>query len=57
MPKIIPIPGATTAERVKENAVEVELEEEEMRQINEILATCEVIGDRYPSLWMKLANG
>jgi pyridoxine 4-dehydrogenase len=57
MTEIIPIPGATTEERVKENAVEVELAEEEMKEIDDILATCEVIGDRYHPFGMKLANG
>ena len=57
MPEIIPIPGATTVDRVKENAVEVELTEEDMREIDSILANCEVIGDRYHSLGMKFVNG
>ena len=47
MPKIVPIPGATTAEKVKENAVEIELTEEEMKDIDDILASCEIVGDRY----------
>lgn len=47
MPEIIPIPGATTTvDRVKENAVEVELTEGDMREI-----------DRYHSLGMKFVNG
>jgi pyridoxine 4-dehydrogenase len=57
MPEIIPIPGATTAEHVKENSVEIELTAEELAEIDEILATCEVIGDRYHAVGMKLANG
>ena len=57
MPEVIPIPGATTVERVMENSVEVELTEEEMDEIDSILATCEVIGDRYHSFGMKLVNG
>lgn len=57
MPEIIPIPGATTVERVKENSVEIELTEEEMRDIDSILATCEVTGDRYHSEAMKFVNG
>ena len=50
---IIPIPGATTAERVKENPVEVEIIEDEMKEIDNILATCEVIGYRHHSFSMK----
>ncbi|CAF9929429.1 MAG: hypothetical protein ALECFALPRED_004320 [Alectoria fallacina] len=57
MPQIIPIPGATTAERVKENAVEVELTEWEMKDIDTILARCEVIGDRYHPMGMTMING
>ena len=52
MPEIIPIPGATTAERVKENAGAVELTDEEMREIKKILDSCEVIGDRYHAMGM-----
>ena len=59
MPRIIPIPGARTVERVMENgkASEVELNEEEMAEIEEILATCEVAGDRYHPAGMKSING
>ena len=57
MPTIIPIPGATTVARVKENAVEVELTEEEMRSIDTILADFEVVGDRYPPIHAALLNG
>ncbi len=48
MPTIIPIPGATTAERVKENLSIVELTEEEMKEIDIMLAKFEVKGRRYP---------
>jgi pyridoxine 4-dehydrogenase len=57
MPEIIPIPGATTVERVLENSVEVELTEGEMDEIDSVLANCEVIGDRYHSFGMKHVNG
>jgi pyridoxine 4-dehydrogenase len=57
MPEIIPIPGATTVERVMENSVEVDLTKEEMKEIDSVLANCEVIGDRYHSFGMKLVNG
>ena len=48
MPTIIPIPGATTAERVEENAKEVELSDVEMEEIDATLAKFEVKGGRYP---------
>ena len=57
MPTIIPIPGSTTAERVKENAVEVELTEVDLRDINTTLAECKVAGDRYQAEFMKMADG
>lgn len=57
MPEIIPIPGATTAERVKENAAAVELTDAEMKDIQGILNNFEVVGDRYPAMRMKFVNG
>ncbi|KAK4695703.1 pyridoxine 4-dehydrogenase, partial [Lecanoromycetidae sp. Uapishka_2] len=57
MPEIIPIPGATTVERVKENSVVVMLSDEEMKEIDEILGSCDVIGDRYHAEGMKHVNG
>jgi pyridoxine 4-dehydrogenase len=49
MPTIIPIPGATTEERVLENGKEVDLTEEEMSEIEQILRENEVVGARYPA--------
>ncbi|KAI0913190.1 aldo/keto reductase [Ustulina deusta] len=48
MPTIIPIPGATTAERVRENSQVVELTDEEMAAIDKILAGFKPVGRRYP---------
>jgi len=48
MPTFIPIPGATTEERVKENAQFFELTDGEMAELDEILAKFPVVGDRYP---------
>ncbi|KAI1119660.1 pyridoxal reductase [Nemania sp. NC0429] len=48
MPTIIPIPGATTAERVRENAEIVELTDEEMAAIDKILDGFKPLGRRYP---------
>ncbi|KAH8165930.1 hypothetical protein CIB48_g2334 [Xylaria polymorpha] len=47
MPTIIPIPGATTAKRVKENAKVVELTDEDMVAIDKILDGFKPIGRRY----------
>jgi pyridoxine 4-dehydrogenase len=48
LPTIIPIPGATTAERVRENLVEVDLSENDLKEIDSLLAKIEIAGDRYP---------
>lgn len=48
MPEIIPIPGATTAERVRENSKAVEITDAEMAEIDAILARFTVVGGRYP---------
>ena len=44
---IIPIPGSTTEERAIENANEVTLSEEELKEIGEIMKKTEVAGGRY----------
>ena len=49
MPKIIPIPGSTSAERVKENSKIIELTGEDLAEIDAILASFKPIGDRYPA--------
>ena len=50
-PWIVPIPGTTKLERLKENigAAAVELAAEELRQIGDALAAIPVQGDRYPA--------
>ncbi|KAI1347387.1 pyridoxal reductase [Xylaria sp. FL0043] len=48
MPTIIPIPGATTVERVKENMKVVELTDEELASIDKILDDFKPVGNRYP---------
>lgn len=57
MPTIIPIPGSTTPERVVENAGAVELTEGEMKDIEQILNSHQIIGDRYHAAGMTLVNG
>lgn len=49
MPTIVPIPGATTSERVEENAKIIELSEEEFKTISDIVDSFEVAGGRYPN--------
>ncbi|KAI6783698.1 pyridoxine 4-dehydrogenase [Emericellopsis cladophorae] len=48
MPLIIPIPGSTTASRVKENSTVVELDGADLQEIEKLLANFEVKGGRYP---------
>lgn len=48
MPKVLPIPGSTSPARVKENAVEVDLSEKEMEEIEGILKSITISGGRYP---------
>ena len=48
MPEIIPIPGSTTVARVEENSKLIEVTDEEMSQIDEILAKFTPVGARYP---------
>lgn len=46
--EIVPIPGATTAERVRENAEAVTLTDEEWETVERIRKGSQVIGSRYP---------
>jgi len=50
-PWIVPIPGTTKIERLRENvgAAAVELSAEDLREIGNALATIPVQGDRYPA--------
>lgn len=48
-PGIIPIPGATTATRVRENSISsVKLTNIEFEELNNLVKKFEVIGARYP---------
>jgi pyridoxine 4-dehydrogenase len=48
MPVIIPIPGATTVERVEENSKLIDITDEEMAEIDETLKNFTTAGARYP---------
>lgn len=48
MPVIIPIPGASAAERVEENSKVVEINDQEMAEIDSLLAHFTPSGERYP---------
>ncbi len=51
MPSIIPIPGCTTEARVLENSKVIDITNEEMTQIDAILANFTPAGDRYPAIF------
>jgi pyridoxine 4-dehydrogenase len=57
MPTIIPIPGATTPERVKENLVDVDLSENDIKEIDSLLEQATVEGGRYPEAGSALNFG
>lgn len=48
-PVIIPIPGATTVDRILENSKVIDLSSEEVAAIDSILKGFEVAGHRYPA--------
>lgn len=53
MPTIIPIPGASRPEQVRENAVEVELGEEDMAELERIVREFKPVGTRYSEHGMR----
>ncbi|KAK7893797.1 hypothetical protein LTR67_006498 [Exophiala xenobiotica] len=54
---VIPIPGATKVERIKENSKLVELTDEEFDEIAGVFESNPVKGDRYPKYAMHLVEG
>jgi len=56
-PIIIPIPGATTEERIVENTKDVTLNEEEMAELNETIKSHPIKGDRYGGPAAAFMNG
>ena len=56
MPIIVPIPGATTAERIKENMTDVMLTEADLAEIQSILDKFKPAGGRYPGFLDKITE-
>lgn len=56
MPLFIPIPGATTEERVNENMKNIKLTEGDMEEIDKILGQVEIVGGRYPEALSHLCD-
>ena len=57
MPVIIPIPGSSSVERVKENLTKVELSMKEVEEIDTAVSNFTVIGDRYGGHAAHLMDG
>ncbi|KAL5114675.1 hypothetical protein ACEQ8H_007408 [Pleosporales sp. CAS-2024a] len=57
MPTMIPIPGATTSERVAENCKAARLSEDDFRTLQGFIEQFPSTGSRYPEAWMKMTNG
>jgi len=57
LPTIIPIPGASSEERVRENTTNVSLTEDELSEIENILKEFTPIGDRYHAAGQASTNG
>jgi pyridoxine 4-dehydrogenase len=55
MPTLIPIPGATTSVRVKENMQPAKLDESDMKELAAILEKFPIVGDRYQKAAMHLS--
>ena len=53
---VIPIPGASSVDRVDENLREVSLTKDDMEEIAEILYKHPVEGQRYPAHFMPLCD-
>lgn len=54
---VIPIPGATTAERVAENSKQITLTADEIHEIDSVLNSFTVSGQRYHEAGMAHADG
>ncbi|KAK4496073.1 hypothetical protein PRZ48_012052 [Zasmidium cellare] len=56
-PVIVPIPGSTSFERIGENMVEVELTEDELKELDKLVKEHAITGGRYPEHFEKLCFG
>lgn len=54
---MIPLPGASAVERVRENSTLVQLSGQNMQETDDILKSFPVAGDRYPAAAAKLTEG
>lgn len=56
MPFIVHVAGARSADRVRENCVTINLDENDLAKISDILASFPVVGARYPGAAAKVAE-
>lgn len=56
LPEILPIPGATTTERIEENTKPAKLDDNDLATIDEILKKVPIIGDRYHPALMAFSD-
>ncbi|KAF9770059.1 hypothetical protein IL306_012439 [Fusarium sp. DS 682] len=56
MPKIVPIPGSTKPDRIRENATVIDLSDEDLADIDRLLASFTPAGERYPPQHMKYVS-
>ncbi|KAM0341759.1 hypothetical protein ACHAPU_009892 [Fusarium lateritium] len=56
MPNIFPIPGSSKPDRIRENATIVELTDEDLADIDKLLASFVPAGERYPPQHMKYVH-
>ena len=57
-PWIVPIPGTTKVHRLEENiaAADIQLNDNDLKEINEAVGKIEVQGDRYSAQAQKMVN-
>jgi pyridoxine 4-dehydrogenase len=56
MPRVIPLPGATSVSRVEENVKGVALDDQEVALIDEIIAKMPVQGHRWAPMLQQFAD-
>ena len=56
MPAILPVAGARSESRVRENCQDIQLSKEELEEIYSILAGFPVAGERYPAVAARLTE-
>lgn len=52
MPRIIPIPGSSNVDRIRENATVIDLTDADLAEIDQMVASFVPAGDRYPQAFM-----